>query len=42
MTASYRLVEGRGLQVGHFGDRLRLVPGEPVSCPQPGELRRAA
>ena len=29
----YRLVEGRGIQVGHFDERLRLLPGE---------LRRAA
>lgn len=37
-----RLVEGRGIQVGHFDERLRLLPGEPVVSSQPGELRRAA
>jgi alpha,alpha-trehalose phosphorylase len=41
-ATTYRLVEGRGIQVGHFDDRLRLLPGRAVSCPQPGELREAA
>jgi alpha,alpha-trehalose phosphorylase len=41
-ATTYRLVEGRGLVIGHFDEPLRLLPDEPVSCPQPDELRRAA
>jgi alpha,alpha-trehalose phosphorylase len=41
-ATTYRLVEGRGLVIGHFDERLRLLPDEPVSCSQPDELRRAA
>ena len=36
------LVESRGILIEHFGERVRLLPGAPVSCPQPDELRRAA
>ncbi|HEX6619624.1 MAG TPA: glycosyl hydrolase family 65 protein, partial [Solirubrobacteraceae bacterium] len=39
---TYRLVEGTVLMVCHFGAPLRLLPGAPVSCPGPDELRRAA
>jgi len=28
--ASYRLLEGRGIRVRHFGEELRLAPGAPV------------
>jgi alpha,alpha-trehalose phosphorylase len=44
-ATTYRLLEGRGLVVGHFGERLRLAPGERVRRPVPpdaGELARAA
>jgi alpha,alpha-trehalose phosphorylase len=41
-ATTYRLIEGRGLVVGHFDERLRLLPGEPVRRAHPGELRRAA
>jgi alpha,alpha-trehalose phosphorylase len=41
-ATTYRLVEGRGLMVHHFDERLRLLPGEPGSRAQPGELRRSA
>jgi hypothetical protein len=50
MTASYDAVPRgddvspgrRPRAIGHFDERLRLLPDEPVSCPQPDELRRAA
>ena len=53
MTADatvYRLLEGRGLPIEHFGERLRLAPGVPVMRPattalpgpRTGELPRAA
>jgi len=46
----YRLLEGRGLPIEHFGEPLRLAPGVPVvrpattALPGPptGELPRAA
>jgi hypothetical protein len=46
----YRLLEGRGLPIEHFGEPLRLAPGVPVMRPAttalPGtrtaELPRAA
>ena len=41
-ATTYRLVEGTGLMVHHLGEPLRLAPDDPVSCPQPGEMRRAA
>ena len=41
-ATTYRLVDGRGIQVGHFDERVRLLPGAPVMCSQPGEQRRAA
>jgi alpha,alpha-trehalose phosphorylase len=41
-ATTYRLVEGSGLVVGHLDERLRLLPGAPVACAQPGEIRRAA
>ena len=36
---TYRLLEGRGLPVKHFGEQLRVLPGQPVSI---GELPLAA
>ncbi len=36
---TYRLIEGRGLLIEHFGEQLRLTPAAPVSR---GELRQAA
>jgi alpha,alpha-trehalose phosphorylase len=42
---TYRLLEGRGLLVGHFDEQLRLAPGRPVRrpvCAEPVELPRAA
>jgi len=41
-ATTYRLVEGRGILVAHFGEHLRLTPGEPVRRAQPDELPRAA
>jgi alpha,alpha-trehalose phosphorylase len=41
-ATTYRLLEGRGIQVEHLDERLRLAPGEPVSRPQPDALPRAA
>jgi alpha,alpha-trehalose phosphorylase len=35
---SYTLVEGRGLPLKHFGEQLRVLPGEPA----PAGRRRAA
>ena len=29
-ATTYRLVEGHGLLICHFGERLRLLPGQPV------------
>ena len=47
---TYRLLEGSGIPIEHFGDVLRLAPGEPVhrptlrsvKAPPDGELRRPA
>jgi trehalose/maltose hydrolase-like predicted phosphorylase len=33
---SYELLEGRGLPIKHFGEQLRVLPGEPV--PRPTEV----
>ena len=41
-ATTYRLVEGRGIPVEHFGERVRLTPGEPVRLEQPSDRRRAA
>jgi alpha,alpha-trehalose phosphorylase len=41
-ATTYRLLEGRGILIEHFGESLRLAPGEPVSRRRPDELRRAA
>jgi hypothetical protein len=38
-ATTYRLLEGRGLMVGHCGEDLRLAPGEPVRRPVLGEVR---
>jgi alpha,alpha-trehalose phosphorylase len=40
--ATYRLIEGRGILIRHFGEPLRLVPGEPVARPKCSELEAAA
>jgi alpha,alpha-trehalose phosphorylase len=32
---TYRLLEGNGLLIEHFRERLRLTPGEPVRRPEP-------
>jgi alpha,alpha-trehalose phosphorylase len=32
---TYRLLEGRGIPIAHFGELLRLVPGEPASRAAP-------
>jgi alpha,alpha-trehalose phosphorylase len=29
-ATTYRLLEGRGIRIHHFGEPLRLQPGEPV------------
>ena len=50
LATTYRLLEGRGLPIQHFGEPLRLAPGAPVvrpattalPGPQIGELPRAA
>ena len=40
---TYRLLEGHGILVHHFGEPLRLVPGKPCTVPvRVGELRAAA
>jgi alpha,alpha-trehalose phosphorylase len=39
---TYRLLEGRGMLIHHFGEPLRLQPGEPVARPDQRELERAA
>ena len=44
-ATTYRLLEGRGIMVGHFDEDLRLTPGTPVRrpvVPQADELPRAA
>jgi alpha,alpha-trehalose phosphorylase len=49
-ATTYRLLEGRGLPIQHFGEPLRLAPGAPVvrpattalPGPQTAELPRAA
>ena len=41
-ATTYRLIEGRGIPVEHFGRRVRLTPGEPVRLEQPSDRRRAA
>ena len=28
---TYELIEGRGLPIKHFGEQLRVLPGQPVS-----------
>jgi alpha,alpha-trehalose phosphorylase len=38
---TYRLVEGRGMLIHHFGEPLRLAPGEAVQRPAAGELTAA-
>jgi hypothetical protein len=38
MTAgdtTYRLIDGNGLLIEHFGEQLRLAPGEPVCREDP-------
>jgi hypothetical protein len=40
--ATYRLIEGRGILIRHFGEPLRLAPGEPVARPKCSELEAAA
>ena len=35
-ATTYRLLEGSGLLIGHFGEALRLNQGEPVRRPVPG------
>ena len=38
----YRLLEGRGLPIEHFGEPLRLAPGVPVLMPlAPHEVEEA-
>jgi alpha,alpha-trehalose phosphorylase len=39
---TYRLLDGTGLVVQHFGEVLRLSPGEPVSMGNPEDLAQAA
>jgi alpha,alpha-trehalose phosphorylase len=34
-ATTYRLLEGRGILIEHFGEPLRLDPGEPVRRPAP-------
>jgi alpha,alpha-trehalose phosphorylase len=34
-ATTYRLLEGRGILIEHFGEPLRLGPGEPVRRPPP-------
>ena len=41
-ATTYRLLEGRGILVAHFGEPLRLSPGVAATGAQPDELRRAA
>jgi alpha,alpha-trehalose phosphorylase len=41
-TTTYRLLEGPGLMLEHFGEPVRVRPGAPVSLPADGELRPAA
>jgi alpha,alpha-trehalose phosphorylase len=44
-ATTYRLLEGRGIMVGHFDEDLRLTPGTPVRravVPEADELPRAA
>jgi alpha,alpha-trehalose phosphorylase len=38
---TYRLVEGRGIRIHHFGEPVRLAPGEAVQRPAAGELTAA-
>jgi alpha,alpha-trehalose phosphorylase len=40
-ATTYRLLEGRGIRIHHFGEPLRLEPGEPVTRPAQGELAAA-
>jgi alpha,alpha-trehalose phosphorylase len=47
-ATTYRLLEGRGLPIQHFGEPVRLAPGAPVVCPgrivappEPQEVSRA-
>jgi alpha,alpha-trehalose phosphorylase len=39
---SYELLEGRGLPVKHFGEQLRVLPGQPLYRPLAVDLPRAA
>jgi alpha,alpha-trehalose phosphorylase len=39
---TYRLLEGPGMLIHHFGEPLRLRAGEPVACPRRIELEPAA
>jgi alpha,alpha-trehalose phosphorylase len=41
-ATTYRLVDGTGLLVQHFGEVVRLTPGQPVSLDGPQELAQAA
>jgi alpha,alpha-trehalose phosphorylase len=41
-TTTYRLLEGPGLMLEHFGEPVRVRPGAPISLPADGELRPAA
>jgi trehalose/maltose hydrolase-like predicted phosphorylase len=34
-ATTYRLLEGHSLQIEHFGEQLRLTPGEPLTLPAP-------
>lgn len=34
-ATTYRLLEGRSLQIEHFGEQLRLTRGVPLTLPAP-------
>jgi hypothetical protein len=40
-ATTYRLVEGRGLPIRHFGEQLRLTAAAPLSRPTPASPDRA-
>ncbi len=41
-ASTYRLIEGSGIMIGHFGEELRLTSAAAVERPVPQELPRAA
>jgi alpha,alpha-trehalose phosphorylase len=41
-VTTYRLLEGTGLMLEHFGVPVRVRPGAPISLPADGESRTAA